>query len=143
MIINNRKDLDAAPDDVRDRFLASLARSINSYAWDGTEWVLKQDTAEIERFDFALDDFPDAPVPAKPDYNPDEKEVQAKRDRLQSQLDSIDARYHSDRSWREHVIANPDGFASEAVERMQAAEDEAQSIRDELAELKAKEENDE
>ena len=135
MIINNRKDLDAAPDDVRDRFLASLAGSINKYVWDGSDWVLEQNTTEIERFDFTLDDFPDAPVPPEPDYNPDEKEVQAERDRLQSQLDSIDARYHSDRSWREHVIANPDKFASEAVERMQAAEDEAQPIRDELAEL--------
>ena len=64
-----------------------------------------------------------------------EEDADAKRDRLQSQLDSIDARYHSDRSWREYVIANPDGFTTEAVERMQAAEDEAQPIRDELAEL--------
>ena len=135
MIINNRKDLDAAPDDVRDRFLASLAGSINKYVWDGSDWVLEQNTTEIERFDFTLDDFPDAPVPPEPDYNPDEKEVQAERDRLQSQLDSIDARYHSDRSWREYVIANPDGFTPEAVERMQAAEDEAQPLRDKLKEL--------
>ena len=65
----------------------------------------------------------------------DERKAQAERDRLQSKLDSIDARYHSDRSWREYVISNPDGFSSEAVERMQAAEDEAQPIRDELKEV--------
>ena len=65
----------------------------------------------------------------------EEAEAQAERDRLQSQLDSIDARYHSDRSWREYVIANPDGFAPDAVDRMQAAEDEAAPLRDELAAL--------
>ena len=61
-----------------------------------------------------------------------EREAQAERDRLQSQIAAIDSRYHSDRSWREYVIANPDGFSPEAVERMQKAEDEAQPIRDKL-----------
>jgi len=80
MIINNRKDLDAAPDDVRDRFLASLAGSINKYVWDGAEWVLEQSTAEIEKFGFTLDDFPDAPVPDMPDYNPDERALEQARE---------------------------------------------------------------
>ena len=135
MLINTRKDLDAAPAAERERFMVQLSGTIHKWRWNDTEWEQYTDTSTIERFDFTLDDFPDAPVPPKPDYNPDEKEVQAERDRLQSQLDSIDARYHSDRSWREYVIANPDGFTPEAVERMQAAEDEAQPLRDELAEL--------
>ena len=33
---------------------ASDAGSINKYAWDGTEWVLEQNTAEIEQFGFTL-----------------------------------------------------------------------------------------
>ena len=67
-----------------------------------------------------------------PDTSPT---VEQQREQLQAQLDSIDARYHSDRSWREYVIAHPDGFAPDAVERMQAAEDEAAPLRDELAAL--------
>ena len=80
MIINDRKDLDAAPDDVRDRFLTSLAGSINKYVWDGTDWVLEQNTAEIERFGFTLEDFPDAPVPDMPDYNPDQRALEQARE---------------------------------------------------------------
>ena len=55
--------------------------------------------------------------------------------RVDDDLRAIDDRYHSDRSWREHVIANPDSFPDKAVERMQAAEDEAQPIRDKLKEV--------
>lgn len=80
MIINNRKDLDAQPDDIRQQFIDKLAGSINKWDWQG-EWVLIQDTSSIDRFDFALSDFPDAPVPDKPDYNPDDK--QAKQEALE------------------------------------------------------------
>lgn len=80
MIINNRKDLDAAPDDVRQRFIAGLAASINKYVWNGSEWTLEQNTTDIERFDFTLDDFPDAPVPEMPDYNPDERALEQARE---------------------------------------------------------------
>ena len=135
MLINTRKDLDAAPAEDRERFMVQLSGTIHKWRWSDTEWEQYADTSTIERFGFTLDDFPDAPVPAEPDYSPDEKEAEAERDRLQAQLDSIDARYHSDRSWREYVIAHPDGFAPDAVERMQAAEDEAAPLRDELAEL--------
>ena len=89
MIINDRKDLDAASDDVRDRFLASLAGSINKYAWDGTEWVLEQNTAEIERFGFTLADFPGAPVPEKPTYNPDERALEQEADETRTQRDAL------------------------------------------------------
>ena len=89
MIINNRKDLDAAPDDVRDQFLVSLARSINKYVWNGSEWVLKQNTAEIERFGFTLADFPDAPVPDMPDYNPDERALEQEADEVRTQRDAL------------------------------------------------------
>ena len=89
MIINDRKDLDAAPDDVRDRFLASLAGSINKYAWDGTEWVLEQNTAEIERFGFTLEDFPDAPVSEKPNYNPDQRQLEQEAEESRTQRDAL------------------------------------------------------
>ena len=89
MVINNRKDLDAAPDDVRERFLASLAGSINKYVWDGTNWVLEQNTAEIERFGFALEDFPNAPTPDKPDYNPDQRQLEQEAEEVRTQRDAL------------------------------------------------------
>jgi len=89
MIINNRKDLDAAPDDVRERFVNSLAGSINKYVWNGSEWTLEQNTAEIERFGFTLDDFPDAPVPEKPTYNPDERALEQEAEAVRTQRDAL------------------------------------------------------
>ena len=89
MIINNRKDLDAAPDDVRERFVNSLAGSINNYVWNGTEWTLEQNTSEIERFDFTLDDFPDAPVPEMPAYNPDERQLEQEAEEVRTQRDAL------------------------------------------------------
>jgi len=89
MIINNRKDLDAAPDSVREQFLSRLASTINKYVWDGTDWVLVQDTSTIVKFDFTVADFPDAPVPEKPDYNPDQKALDAEADEVRSQRDAL------------------------------------------------------
>jgi len=89
MIINNRKDLDAAPDSVREQFLSRLASTINKYVWDGTEWVLEQDESSIARFDFTVADFPDAPVPEKPDYNLDEREAEQKASEARTQRDAL------------------------------------------------------
>jgi hypothetical protein len=89
MIINNRKDLNAAPDDVRERFVNSLAGSINKYVWDGAEWVLEQNTSEIERFGFTLADFPNAPVPEKPNYNPDQRQLEQEADEARTQRDAL------------------------------------------------------
>jgi len=89
MIINNRKDLDAAPDDVRERFVNALAGSINKYVWNGTEWTLEQNTSEIEKFDFSLDDFPDAPVPEMPAYNPDERALEQEAEEVRTQRDAL------------------------------------------------------
>jgi len=89
MIINNRKDLDAAPDDVRERFFNALARSINKYVWNGTEWTLEQNTSEIERFGFTLADFPDAPVPDMPAYNPDERQLEQEAEEVRTQRDAL------------------------------------------------------
>ena len=80
MIINNRKDLDAAPTDTRERFIASLAASVNKWKWENGEWVIRQNTTDIERFDFTLDDFPDAPVAEMPDYNPEERALEQARE---------------------------------------------------------------
>jgi len=77
MIINNRKDLDAAPDSIRNDYMQKLAASINKYQWNGTDWVLYQDTSTIARFDFNASDFPDAPVPTKPTHNPDAEQQKA------------------------------------------------------------------
>ena len=89
MIINDRKDLNAAPDDVRDRFLASLAGGINKYAWNGGDWVLEQNTTEIERFGFTLADFPDAPTPDRPTYNPEERAIEQEADEVRTQRDTL------------------------------------------------------
>ena len=80
MIINNRKDLDAAPTDTRERFISGLAASINQWKWENGEWVIRQNTTDIERFGFTLDDFPDAPVPDMPDYNPEERALEQARE---------------------------------------------------------------
>ena len=79
MIINNRKDLDAAPADTRERFIAGLAASINKWSWENGEWVIRQNVTDIERFGFTLDDFPDAPIPEMPDYNPDDRALEQAR----------------------------------------------------------------
>jgi len=89
MIINNRKDLDAAPNDVRERFVNSLAGSINKYVWNGTEWTLEQNTTEIERFGFTLADFPNAPVPEMPAYNPDERTLEQEAEEVRTQRDAL------------------------------------------------------
>ena len=79
MIINDRKDLDAAPDAIREQFMVRLAGSINRWVWEG-EWKLVQDESTIAKFGFGLSDFPDAPIPPKPDYNPEERELQQARE---------------------------------------------------------------
>jgi len=89
MIINNRKDLDAAPDSVREQFLNRLASTINKYEWNGTDWVLEQDETSISRFGFTVDDFPEAPVPEKPDYNPDQRELEQEAKEIRTQRDAL------------------------------------------------------
>jgi len=89
MIINDRKDLDAAPDDVRERFVNSVAGSINKYVWQNGEWVLEQNTSEIERFGFTLADFPDAPVPEMPAYNPDQRQLEQEAEEVRTQRDAL------------------------------------------------------
>jgi len=89
MIINNRKDLEAAPDDVRERFVNALAGSINKYVWNGSEWTLEQNTSEIDRFGFTLADFPDAPIPEMPAYNPDERALEQEADEVRTQRDAL------------------------------------------------------
>ena len=74
MIINDRKDLDAMPKAEQDAYKQRLAAGINRWEWQDGDWVLTQDTATIERFGFTLADFPNAPIPPKPDYNQDERQ---------------------------------------------------------------------
>jgi len=88
MIINNRKDLDAAPDHVREQFIARLAGSINRWEWDG-EWKLVQDDSTIVKFGLTVADFADAPVPEKPDYNPDERERDQLAKEVRDQRDAL------------------------------------------------------
>ena len=80
MIINDRKDLDAAPPEVRQQFMTRLANGINRWVWDGNDWVIQQDDSTITRYAFTLADFPNAPVPEMPDYNPDERALQQARE---------------------------------------------------------------
>ena len=89
MIINSRKDLDNAPQEVREQFLNRLASTINKHVWNGSEWVLQQDETSIARFGFTTADFPDAPVPEKPDYNPDERAREQEANEVRNQRDAL------------------------------------------------------
>jgi len=88
-MFNSRKDLDAAPADQREKFIGLLAASINKWSWDGSDWVLEQVTTEIEKFGFDIEDFEDAPIPEKPDYNPEQKALDAKADEVRAQRDAL------------------------------------------------------
>jgi len=88
-MFNSRKDLDAAPAEQKEKFLGLLAASINKWSWNGAEWVLEQNTTEIEKFDFSLDDFPDAPVPDMPAYNPDERALEQEAEEVRTQRDAL------------------------------------------------------
>jgi hypothetical protein len=80
MIINTKADLDAAPQEVQDDFMAKLAAGLYNWQWIDGQWVLQESTTTLEQFGFTVADFPDAPKPKKPDYNPDEREAQRKAD---------------------------------------------------------------
>lgn len=88
-MFNSRKDLDAAPAEQKEKFLGLLAASINKWSWDGAEWVLGQNTTEIEKFDFTLDDFPEAPIPEMPAYNPDERALEQEAEEVRTQRDAL------------------------------------------------------
>ena len=107
MIINTRADLDAAPESVRDQFMDRLAASINKYEWDGSAWVLTQDTSTIDRFGFTVADFPSAPVPEKPSYNPDERERDQQAQEVRAQRDALLA----DSDWTQVADAPADAQA--------------------------------
>jgi len=94
MIINNRTDLDNAPQEQRDRFLQRLAAGTKRWQWDGAEWQLHTMTRQLDRFELTLDDLPDVPDPPKPDYDPDERareqlaaEIREERNRLLRETD--------------------------------------------------------
>jgi len=88
-MFNSRKDLDAAPAEQKEKFFGLLAASINKWSWDGVEWVLGQNTTEIEKFDFTLDDFPEAPIPEMPAYNPDERALEQEAEEVRTQRDAL------------------------------------------------------
>ena len=77
MIINTKADYEAATEQDQARFRAAIAAGINRWKWSGREWELEQDTSNLDAFGFTLKDFPDAPTPEKPDYNPDERAREA------------------------------------------------------------------
>lgn len=61
-----------------------------------------------------------------------EVETEEKKAKVQAELDKIDKVYSSDRSWREYVVNNPNQFSTQAVARMQEAEDKAEALRQKL-----------
>jgi hypothetical protein len=80
MIINTRADLDTLSAADQAVFKARLAAGIYNWQWIDGQWELVAETAILEPFGFTVADFPDAPKPKKPDYNPDEREAQRKVD---------------------------------------------------------------
>ena len=97
MIINTRADYEAATEQDQARFRAAIAAGINRWRWSGKEWKLEHDTSNLDALGFALKDFPDAPTPAKPDYNPDERAkdaaiaeaVESRRQAYRAESDAI------------------------------------------------------
>jgi len=89
MIINNAKDLNAAPSDIRDGFIARLAAGVNRWEWQNGEWVLTQDIATAEKFGLDASNLPNAPVPEKPDYNPDQRQLNQEAEEARTQRDAL------------------------------------------------------
>ena len=79
MIINNRQDYDSLSPTDQAAFKARLGGGIYGWRWQDGEWVQTMHTGTIERFGFGIEDFPDAPIPPMPTYNPDEKAVEDAR----------------------------------------------------------------
>lgn len=134
-LVNSRKDLDNLPAEERDRFLKRLAAGVQRWKWIDGEYQLVEDTSGLERIGLTLDDVTLPDPPPEPEMTPDEKEKEDRKAEIKEALDSIDARYHTDRGVREHILDNPDQYADGAVDRAKAAEEKASSLRDELAEL--------
>jgi len=89
MIINNAKDLNSAPADVRDGFIARLAAGVNRWEWQNGEWVLTKDTATAEKFGLNASSLPNAPLPEKPDYNPNQRELEQEAEKVRTQRDAL------------------------------------------------------
>ena len=106
-MFNSRKDLDAAPEEQKEKFLSLLETSINKWAWNGSEWEIQKNTSEIEKFDFGLSDFPNAPVPPKPDYNPDDREREQNAEEIRAQRNALLA----DSDWTQVADAPVDSSA--------------------------------
>jgi hypothetical protein len=66
-----------------------LAASIHKYEWDGSDWVLVEDDSSIAKFAFTVSDFPDAPIPEKPDYNPEQRAVEQQAKEVRTQRDAL------------------------------------------------------
>jgi len=89
MIINNRSDLDAAPAEQREQFMKRLSLSIHKWRWNGSDWEQYENTDSIERFGFTPADFPDAPTPEKPNYNPDQRQLEQEAEEARTQRDAL------------------------------------------------------
>jgi len=121
MIINTREDLDALDALEQAKFKDRLAAGIYNWQWIDGQWELVAEAGILEPFGFTVADFPDAPKPEKPDYNPDEREAQRKAD------EAIESR-------RKAYIAEADPLF------FKAQRDEAtyQEWLDKIAEIKAR-----
>ena len=137
MIINNRKDLDAAPSAERERFMLHLSSTIHKWRWNGSDWEQYENTDSIERFGFTLDDFPDAPVPPKPDHDPEKKQTKQRIEEIQQQLKEIDREY-GPRGYRDAVIEGQIQVHEKQVEYAREGEDKASPLREEKKDLESK-----
>lgn len=88
-MINSKEDFDNATTQEQGSFKSILASTINNWAWESGEWVLKQSDRDITPYGFALSDFHDAPIPTMPSYNPDEKEKQAQDEARIAELKTL------------------------------------------------------
>jgi len=127
--INSRADLEAikgTPD--YDRFLEFLAGTVNRYEWDGSQWVMVEDTSALDRFGVSVEEIGPAPVPSEPTFNPTEKaleqeaqQARAQRDRLLKESDfSVlpDAPVSDSQAWKDYRqalrdVPQQEGFPEE------------------------------
>lgn len=109
---------------------------VTSYDWSKVDSIIAEAQAKQN-----IESIKQNPPSPSEHYYFDEESVEwvfsidLKVQDIKNKLERIDSKYHSDRSWREYVINNPAQFSTQAVDRMQQAENEAQLLRDELATL--------
>ncbi len=136
-MITNKREYDNATEAEREQFRKRLAGTIKHWRWRDGEWVLVEDTREIERFGLTTDDFDEIPEPPRPERSPDEKEAHQRIGEIDEALERLDGRY-GDRALREDLLERDNFKSDKARQRIKDAEDKAAELRAERDDLVSK-----